>query len=135
MAIEGGCLCGAVRYRIAGDPVRTAVCHCKNCQKQSGSAYSIVFSAKARDVEVAGELTTYEDSGDSGGAVLRKFCGKCGSPILSEIVALPQLRFIKAGTLDDTSWLKPQSHLWCNSAMAWVELDPDLPHFPQNPTA
>ncbi|TAL03076.1 MAG: GFA family protein [Rhodospirillaceae bacterium] len=134
MAIEGGCLCGAVRYQISGKPVATAVCHCKNCQKQSGTAFSIVFSVKAKELSVDGALSTFEDVGSSGAPVLRKFCGKCGSPILSEIAALSHLRFIKAGTLDDTSWLKPQIHIWCDSAQSWVERDPALPQFPREPT-
>jgi hypothetical protein len=114
--IEGGCLCGAVRY-TAPDPVLQAVCHCKNCQKQAGTAYSIVVGVPADALKVTGELAVYEDTADSGNTVLRKFCPKCGSPIYSEPPGSP-LAFIKAGTLDDTSMVAPPVHVWAKSAMA-----------------
>lgn len=129
MAITGGCLCGDIRYSIDGPVKQTVVCHCKNCQKQAGSAFSVNLIVAVDDLHVEGETAVYQDIGDSGNAVRRRFCGKCGSPILSEIEGRSEIAIVKSGTLDDTGWLDPQAHIWCRSAQPWVGIDPDLPHF------
>jgi hypothetical protein len=117
----GGCLCGAVRYAAEGAPVMVVACHCKNCQRQSGSALSTIAAYPRDAVSIEGELTAFHDTGESGGPVIRKFCGKCGSPIISDIPQ-PQLEgllFVKTGTMDDTSGLAPATHLWTTSAQHW----------------
>jgi hypothetical protein len=130
----GGCLCGKIRYECTGDAAMVAVCHCKNCQRQAGAAFSIIAGWPRDSVKVTGELTTYRDTGESGQPVLREFCASCGSPILSDVGVMPQLLFIKAGTLDDTSWLKPSVHLFCDSKQAWVGIEPGVPQVPRNPS-
>jgi hypothetical protein len=111
----GGCLCGKVRYAAEADPVFTAVCHCKNCQKQAGTS------------------KTFEDTGDSGKPVHRNFCPDCGSPITSVVDAMPGLTFIKAGTLDDPSWLKPTMEVYCDSAQPWITYGGGLQRFAKMP--
>lgn len=134
--IQGQCLCGAICYTAAAEPLLTAVCHCTHCQKQTGSAFSIVVAVpKGSLVFTAEEPATYSDVGESGLPVLRRFCPKCGSPIVSEVAAMPTMDFIKAGTLDDTSWLEPQLNIWCDSAQPWVTLDASTPCVPGNPPA
>lgn len=118
----GGCLCGAVRYTIAVDPLMQAVCHCKNCQKQAGSAYSIIAGVPADALTITGTPATYMDKGDSGSAVTRQFCGTCGSPLFSLVESAPGLVFVKAGTLDDTSDFNPQVQVWTKSRQPWVDL-------------
>lgn len=130
--MTGGCLCEAVRYSVSGDPVAQAVCHCTNCQKQSGSAFSIIIGFPDAAVNLEGELTTYADHGESGNVVGRKFCGKCGSPILSEVAVTPGITWIKAGTLDDPKHLAPSMHVWGKSKQDWVETG-DVPCFATNP--
>ena len=118
---EGGCLCGAVRYEAQWSPKAVVTCHCTHCQKQAGSALSII-GVFARDaIAVTGELKTFEDRGSSGQAVLRQFCPNCGSPILSDTAAARAggIIFLKAGTLDDTSDLRPVAHYWVQSAQPW----------------
>ena len=131
--IVGGCLCGSVRYMSEADPLMMAVCHCKNCQKQAATAFSVLVALPKGSLKIEGDMTAYNDMGTSGKAVIRKFCGKCGSPILSEVEAAPNMDFLKAGTLDDTSWLKPQAQFWCDSAQPWQKLDADIEQMPQNP--
>lgn len=132
--IEGGCLCGSVRYSSETQPIVTANCHCKNCQKQGGAAFSVNIGMPKAGLEITGDsLTVYEDVGDSGNAVNRNFCNKCGSPIYSELVTAPDLVFIKAGTLDDTSSIQPQMNVWCKSAQSWVQFDENVPKFDTNP--
>ena len=132
--IEGGCLCGAVRYTCDQQPVVTAICLCTHCQRQSGSAFSVNLGIPKGSLKLTGDsLVSYRDTGSSGQPVHRKFCGKCGSPILSDVEATPQVDFLKAGTLDDPSWVQPQAAIWCNSAQPWTTLPEGIPQFPESP--
>ena len=121
---EGGCLCGAVRYVVPEKPIMTAVCHCRNCQKQSGTAMSVVAVYPRDAVAVSGELTVFEDQGESGRTVFRQFCGKCGSPILSDTsrAAEAGIIFLKAGTLDSPDDLQPRAHYWTQSKLPWMPI-------------
>ena len=132
--ISGSCLCGAIKYSCAAPAAMTAMCHCKNCQKQSGSAFSINLAVPKDALQfTSGTPKTYEDKGESGMPVYRHFCANCGSPIYSGVAAMPQLAFLKAGTLDDTSWVKPAVDVWCNSAQSWVPHPDGVPKFAKNP--
>lgn len=132
--ITGGCLCGAIRFESAAEPVATGVCHCRNCQKTSGSAFSVVVALPEAALEITGALSTYEDRGDDGGrTVLRKFCGHCGCPVVSLTPMAPGVAFLKAGTLDDVSHIKPTFQCWHDSAQPWLQLDGGLATFPRNP--
>lgn len=121
---SGGCLCGAVRYTTAWPPLSVATCQCANCQKQAGSSISILAMVPAAGLKITGYLKTYEDHGDSGGTVFRKFCPNCGSPVISDIPGMEAqgVRVVKAGTLDDHSGLNPQMHFWTDSAQDWMVL-------------
>ena len=120
--MTGGCLCGQVRYSANVEPAIVAVCHCKNCQKQTGTAFSVLVGVPKAAISVQGNLKTFHDTGDSGQPVDRNFCPECGSPIISDVAVMPDLRFIKAGTLDDTSWLDPKMHVYCDSAEPWTPI-------------
>jgi hypothetical protein len=116
----GGCLCGQVRYSANADPVFVGVCHCKHCQKQTGTAFSVLVGIPKSALAVVGRLKTFHDTGDSGQPVNRNFCPECGSPIFSDATAIPSVAFIKAGTLDDTTWLDPKIHVYCDSKEQWT---------------
>jgi hypothetical protein len=120
--MNGGCLCGQVRYSANADPAMVAVCHCKNCQKQAGTAFAVVIGIPKSAISIQGQLKTFHDTGDSGQPVERNFCPECGSPITSDVAVMPELTFIKAGTLDDTGWLDPKLHVYCDSAQHWVAM-------------
>ena len=128
MAHTGGCLCGKIRYTLNAEPLMCVTCHCKNCQRQAGSALSIIIGVPENAVEVTGELTTYHDTGDSGATVRRQFCNACGSPVFSRVASPPGVIFIKAGTLDDTTMLRPSFHCYTKSKQDWVDLG-DIPGF------
>jgi hypothetical protein len=134
--IKGGCLCGSVRYESAAEAVMSAVCHCTHCQKQSGSAFStnVLVPAAAFTVTTR-TLVTFNDVGDSGMAVKRHFCSCCGSSVYTELDANPDVVVIKAGTLDDPAWVKPQVHMWCSSAQPWVPVASEAVCFDGNPLA
>lgn len=124
MSRTGRCLCGAITYNVDGDPIATAVCHCEHCQRQSGSAFSVNLMVHETQVSVTGDLSTYEEMGELGDAVYvrRRFCGSCGSAVMSEMVQANGMVAIKVGTLDDRSDIQPMAEVWCVDRQPWVEL-------------
>jgi hypothetical protein len=121
-ARTGGCLCGAVRYAVAWPPIAQATCSCRNCQKQSGSALSVVLVFQRDSLEISGDLRTYLDKGHSGQDVLRKFCPECGSPVLTDTPEAEAngIIFVKGGTIDNSEDLDPTTHYWLSNAQKWV---------------
>ena len=114
---QGRCMCGGVRYSFPGAPLLTAVCHCRQCQRQSGSAFSIVAAVPKQGFELSGETKIFMDTGDSGRPVERHFCPDCGSPIMSIIEPMPDMVLIKAGTIDTLAQLTPTVEVFCENAL------------------
>ena len=133
--MTGGCLCGQVRYQTEANPLMTGVCHCRDCQKQTGTSFSIVVALPDGALRLSGELREFKTTGESGQQVFRRFCGHCGSPLYSLVEAMPGLVFLKAGTLDDPSTLAPQAEFWCDTAQPWLASRETLPRLPRNPPA
>jgi hypothetical protein len=133
-ALTGRCLCGQIQYAANADPAIIAVCHCKNCQKQTGTAFSVIVGIPKSAISIQWKLKTFRDIGDSGQAVERNFCSECGSPIITDVAVMPELTFVKAGTLDDTSWLVPKIHIYCDSAQHWSLIPEDCQKFAKMPT-
>ena len=133
MKIEGGCLCGKVRYSADTEPAFVGVCHCTNCQKETGTAFNVVVAIPQPELSLQGSLKTFRARGDSGKEVHRQFCPECGSTITSAPDALPDAAIIRAGTLDDRSWVKPVMEIFCDSAQPWVSLAGDMQRFPKMP--
>jgi hypothetical protein len=131
--MTGGCLCGQVRYSADAEPAFTGVCHCTSCQKQSGAAFSVVVAMPQAALAIQGSPKSYASRGDSGKEVISRFCPNCGSTILSEPALMPGMIILRAGTLDDTSWLKPTMEIYCDSAQPWVQLGGGLKSFPKMP--
>ncbi|MFN3258098.1 MAG: GFA family protein [Ilumatobacter sp.] len=124
MSLSGRCLCGSISYELSGDVIATAVCHCDNCQRQGGSAFSVNLVAHESQLTVTGELATFEDRGenDDDVYVLRRFCGSCGSPIYSALVYSEGIIAVKAGTLDHKADVNPTVQAWCDHKQPWVDL-------------
>ncbi len=120
--MDGGCLCGRVRYRIEGEPLAVVACHCRNCQRQSGSALSLVVVVPRSSLAIEGTLKTFQDRGTSGQPVYRRFCPECGSPLLTDTPAAEaqNVIFIKGGTLDEAEDLVPTTHYWTERAHGWI---------------
>lgn len=131
---EGGCVCGAVRYRVKGTPIRTSLCHCTFCQRRTGSAFGIGVYFKGEDVEVRqGALTSYEHRSDESRRWLRmEFCPVCGTTVTWTLELLPGARAIAGGTFDDPSWFKVERHSWMRSAHPWIIPPPDVEKFPKS---
>jgi hypothetical protein len=125
--ITGRCLCGSVSYSADADPVVQAVCHCADCQRQTGSPFTVFVGVPRAALMVEGDtLASFTTIGeDHGGETQRSFCSVCGAPVFSIAAAAPELALIKAGSLDDASWLEPAMEFWTSSAQPWS------PHFEQ----
>ena len=129
---EGGCFCGAIRYKVLGEVMGSAACHCRDCQYICGGAPSYVFLVAAPTVEITkGETATYRSTADSGAIRIRHFCANCGTPLFAEDSAYPSVISIKAGSLDDTSLYKPTAHFWTKSAPDWHHIDPNAARTPE----
>jgi hypothetical protein len=126
---EGGCSCGEVRYRLASDPMFVHCCHCLNCQRQTGSAFVVNLLIEADRVEVtAGEPTDVPVARDDGTEQLISRCPTCQVAVFS-LYGRPGLWFVRAGTLDDPSWVEPDVHIYTRSKVPWVELPDSVPAF------
>jgi hypothetical protein len=128
---EGGCLCGAVRYRVTDAPARTTVCHCTFCQRRTGSAFGFMAYFKQEHVEImSGTLKTYEHRSDESNRSLRiEFCPNCGTTVAMSVETLPGAQGIAGGTFDDPSWLQVQRHTWLRSAQSWIVVPPGVEQF------
>jgi hypothetical protein len=125
--LTGRCLCENITYELTGNVIATAVCHCDRCQRQSGSAFSVNLVAHESQLTVHGQLSTFEERGERNDNVYvrRRFCGSCGSPIVSELALSEGIIAVKAGTLDDKSSVHPTVQAWCVDRQPWVSL-PDM---------
>ena len=130
-AHEGGCSCGAVRYRVSRAPARTSVCHCRFCQRRTGSAFSLGVFFRDEDVEfVRGERKSYEHRSDETRRWLRlEFCTTCGNTVSWTVEALPGMRAIAGGTFDDPNWLELNRHVWTRSAQKWMHIPQGVEQF------
>lgn len=132
----GGCLCGELTYQFDRDAVISAHhCHCKDCQRSTGSGKATLIMVPNDALESKGELKTYTVVGTAGAHVNRGFCPTCGCQVMSHIDEMPTLKIIKVGTLDDSSWIKIDSSFWGDSAEDWSPVDERAPSFAANPPA
>ncbi len=132
---EGGCLCGEVRYRLTEDALGLHVCHCTNCQRITGSGFLMSMPVHRRALEVVrGTTRLFAFTTEDGLAKRDHRCAACGGPVWSE-TRFPDVLAVQAGTLDDTSWLRPAAHIWTRSAQPWVEIPADALRYEGRPDA
>lgn len=134
--ISGGCACGEIRYECARKPITMLLCHCRDCQRASGSAFVPVLIVPAMGFKITkGEPRWHLSERLLGGQNRRGFCGTCGSRLFG--AGNERIQGITATSLDDPSWFKPTIHIFTSHAQPWEFLDPALPklkeHLP-NPT-
>ena len=129
----GGCQCGAVRYGCAAEPLLTANCHCRDCQKATGSAYVPALAVPLDALKVTGTVKYYDNRADSGNTFSRGFCPNCGARLFGKTSGMPQFLFVTAGTLDDPSRFKPAMDIFTASAQPWDHMNPALAKFPKSP--
>jgi hypothetical protein len=132
--LTGGCLCGRVRYAVHGEPMFSGICHCRNCQRYTGSAFETLIAFPAESVSVRGELKTYDNIGDSGKILHRRFCPNCGSGVIAEPDVMPGLIVVLAGTLDDPAAFKPTMDLYWSKVQPWICTSEARTRFAEMPT-
>jgi hypothetical protein len=125
--MEGGCACGAVRYRLTSEPMFVHCCHCLNCQRQTGSAFVINALIESDRVELlAGEPVAVDAPRDDGSAQRIFRCPRCQVAVYSEY-GRPEVKFVRAGTLDQPSSVSPDVHIFTRSKLPWVTLPASVP--------
>jgi hypothetical protein len=121
--LEGGCACGAVRYRLKSGPMFVHCCHCTDCQRQVGSAFVINALIETDRIEMlSGELKPWSMPTDSGRPHIVYRCPECGTTIKSDYGDRKVLSFLRATTLDDRGALEPDVHIFTRSKLPWVRL-------------
>ena len=133
MKATGGCLCGAVRYEIDGDPIFAGHCHCSDCQKATGTGHVSVTGLPSTAFKVTGVTKGYTVPGDSGMGYTRNFCPNCGSLVYGQAEGMPGVTNVTAGTLDDVSAFQPQFVIYTRSRPDWDRIDSGLPEFETMP--
>lgn len=128
--LEGGCSCGAVRYRLKSGPMFVHCCHCRLCQRQTGSAFVLNALIETDRIELlSGQPEPVPMPTDSGRPHDIYRCPKCRIAVWSDYGRRPALRFVRVGTLDDASALAPDVHIFTRSKLPWVTLPPGVPAF------
>jgi hypothetical protein len=126
---EGGCACGAVRYRLSSEPLFVHCCHCLNCQRQTGSAFVINLLIEAERVEILATAPQPVDVPRDDGSAQRIFrCPRCEVAVFSEY-GRPEVWFVRGGTLDDPTRIVPDVHIYTRSKVGWVTLQEGTPAF------
>jgi hypothetical protein len=121
-AREGGCSCGAIRYRLASEPMIVHCCHCLNCQRQTGSAFVVNLLIEGDRIELlAGEPQPVDVPRDDGSKQRVYRCPECQVALYSEYGG-PAVRFVRGGTLDEPKGVTPDVHIYTRSKVGWVTL-------------
>jgi len=119
---EGGCQCGGIRYAVPRDPVAIGICHCRECQRASGSAFGMSFVVARDDFRLLkGTLKKFTRSSDSGRQLDCLFCPDCGTRIYHLPRYADGIFNVRLGTLDDPSGLVPTREIWMSRKHAWLE--------------
>jgi hypothetical protein len=122
----GGCQCGNIRYELLAEPTMLYACHCKDCQKQSASAFGMSLIMNPGDIGFTqGEerLRSWDTRGENGAIKRCSFCRDCGTRIMHGSDDPLETFSIKAGSLDDSTGLRPVAHIWLKSAQPWISID------------
>ena len=134
LPLDGGCLCGALRYRVAALPLGVIMCHCDDCKRRTGSACSLSMITWRKDFEVLfGETLTSDNKGGSGAVHRQHVCPKCFTRTNTEMMAHPDVINVRPGTLDRPRDVSTVAQVWASAAQPWA-LAPDIQRFEENPT-
>ncbi len=130
---SGGCLCGAVRFEARGAPLFAGNCHCRDCQKATGSGYMPVMGFPVQAVTISGEVRYFERIADSGKRADEGFCPACGARLFAHAEELANMVLVQASALDEPARFVPQLDMYTASAQPWDVMDPKLPKFERMP--
>jgi len=131
----GGCQCGSIRYEVRGEPRQVVACHCTECQRQSGSAFGMTMVVSEDVFKISkGEPKIYRSTSPAGRAKVGAFCPDCGTRVYHQPEWRKGTISVKPGTLDDTSWLRPDLHIWTSSKQPWVMIPESVQSHPRQPS-
>ena len=134
LPLTGGCSCGAIRYEVSDLPLALYTCNCTECQTASGSAFALNMPVATKDLHFTkGQPKGWQRINSSGAKVTAWFCGDYGARLHGEREGRPDSMTLRAGTLDDTSWLEPAAHIFMRSAQPWVQPAKDAKCFDEQP--
>ena len=131
--LEGGCLCGAVTYKISGAPIIVAHCYCRDCQRVTGAGHTTGAMFPAEAIKVTGAMSEYRSKGDSGSTVSHLFCATCSSRLFGKNTNMPGVMTVGAGTLNDPGAVTPQVAIFARSRPPWDAPDPNAQSFDTQP--
>jgi hypothetical protein len=129
VCLEGGCLCGAIRYRLSGPTLFVSQCACRDCQKATGTGHTTIVGVHRSQLELTGAPATYANTGDTGGSVTRHFCGTCAGRLYTSGDLPGEFIMVQAGSLDDPGAVSPESVIYMKDAVPWDRFDPNLPQY------
>ena len=127
------CHCGALVVECAGDPLKVSMCHCLDCQRRTGSAFSVAVFYDRNQVTIKGAPSTFERDSASGFPVTFHFCSRCGSNVFWEPARLPQLIGVALGAFADPDFPRPEQAVWMKDKHPWLALPADIRAFDLNP--
>ena len=125
--ITGGCLCGAVRFEIAAEPILARACWCRLCQHIGAGSATVNVAFPADAIKVTGRMSDFVCVADSGAHMHRQFCPTCGVHLFSAAEERPNVMIVRAGALDDPEIGRPGLTIWTSAAPSWACIDADLP--------
>jgi hypothetical protein len=125
-SIEGGCLCGAIRYRAQGKAYGITHCHCKTCRRASGAPF-VTWAGfdTGKFVFTQGHPASYASSSN----VIRTFCNRCGTPLTYQRLDLFGSIDVTLGSMDDPEAVRPEDHTWTESQLSWIAICDQLPTY------
>ena len=133
LAITGGCRCGATRYALGVEAMPPVYCcHCLDCQRWSGSAFSEQAVVREDAIALTGPIVDYSYDTRSGARSHQRICGVCHSRIFNSNTQRPGIALLRAGTLDASDTIVPRAHIWVKRKQPWVVLPDAVPSFPEN---
>lgn len=132
LPLTGGCQCGKLRYRVDDKPIVFYLCHCRECQRHTSSAFGESLRVHARDLVMEGPVKTVRRTAESGRVREGHFCAECGVRVVHSTLGAEHAN-VKAGTLDDTSWLVPAGHIWTRTKQPFVTIGADELSYPTQP--
>lgn len=130
----GRCLCGAVSFKLIGEPITARICWCRDCQHISANG-TVNMLIPVESLSYSGDLSEYTSTADSGNQITRQFCPNCGSQLFAKSSARPQFRVVRTGNLDEPSSVKPIANIWAESAPNWACMDSEMERVEQQPGA
>lgn len=134
LPLTGGCPCGAIRFEVTAFPLLLYACHCTECQRRTGSSFALNMPVATAALRViAGAPKSWEHLSPTGIRTTSWFCGDCGGRIYGTRHR-PEAVTVRAGTLDDTSWLWPAAHIFMRSAQPWEQIAGDAECYETSPS-